>query len=368
MTFDKEKLKYRAVTYSTSDKPMSITEQTISLIKQADGSFDLPSNTILVKVHSAALNPLDLVLYNSSNRLFSYYNDQQGVGRDYSGTIVAIGDVAAKKTDFCIGDNVCGMYTHILGKGTVSEYVLLDAMSVSDSSVVTVPKNLSLNEAAAWPLVLGTALAMTQGRIKIGSDAKVLVLGGSTAVGRFCIQLCKNHFKAGEVIATCSSSSAPIIREMGADDTIDYTRYPSIEGQVLQAAESGKFDIILDCCGNGDLFASMPKILKPKSHYVTIAGDKKFKYSKVSLFNNIMPTLKPIFRMLLSSIGLTSYSFTITGVRPGKQWAELGKQLIEDEKVKITVDSVHQFENFLDAIERMESQRASGKIIIELDV
>ena len=101
---------------------------------------------------------------------------------------------------------------------------------------------------------------------------------------------------------------------------------------------------------------------------MTIAGDKKFKYSKVSLFNNIMPTLKPIFRMLLSSIGLTSYSFTITGVRPGKQWAELGKQLIEDEKVKITVDSVHQFENFLDAIERIESQRASVKIIIELYV
>ena len=367
MTFEEENLKYRAVTYSTSDKPMSITEQTISLMKNADGSFDLPSNTILVKIHSSALNPLDLVLYNSSNRLFSYFNDKMGVGRDYSGTIVAIGDVAAKKTDFCIGDNVCGMYTHICGKGTISEYVLLDATSVSDSSVVTVPKNLSMNEAAAWPLVLGTALKMTQGRIKIGSNAKVLVLGGSTAVGRFCIQLCKNYFKAGEIVATCSSSSASLVREMGADDTIDYTKYPSIEKQVLQAAGSDKFDIILDCCGNNDLFASMPKILKSKSHYVTIAGDKKFKYSDVSVFNNIMPTVRPIFRMLLSSIGLLSYSFTITGVMPGKQWAELGKQLIEDEMIKITIDSVHDFENFHDAIKRMESQKANGKIIIQID-
>lgn len=367
MTFDTENLKYRAVTYSTGDKPMSITEQTLSLIKQADGSFDLPQNKILVKVHSASLNPLDLVLYNSSNRFFSCYNDQQGLGRDYSGTIVAIGEVAAFKTNFSIGDNICGMYTHILGKGTVSEYVLLDATSNADSSVVKVPKNLSMNESAAWPLVLGTALAMTQGRIKIGSDPKVLVLGGSTAVGRFCVQLCKNYFNASEVIATCSSSSAPIVREMGADGTIDYTKYPSIEEQVLQAAGSGKFDIILDCCGNNDLFGSMENILKPKAHYVTIAGDKKFKYANVSLFNNVMPTLKPICRMILSLIGLKSYSFTITGVTPGKQWAELSKQLIEEEKVKITIDSVHQFENFQDAVKRMESQRASGKIIIQLD-
>ncbi len=74
------------------------------------------SNKILVKVHSASLNPLDLVCITRPNRLFSYYNDQQGVGRDYSGTIVAIGDVAAKETKFSIRDNICGMYTHILGK------------------------------------------------------------------------------------------------------------------------------------------------------------------------------------------------------------------------------------------------------------
>ncbi|CUM50082.1 unnamed protein product [Debaryomyces tyrocola] len=147
---------------------------------------------------------------------------------------------------------------------------------------------------------------------------------------------------------------------MGEDDTIDYTKYPSIEEQVLQAAGSGKFGVILDCCSNNDLFASMPKILMSKSHYVTTAGDKKFKCSNVSLFNNIMPTLKPIFRMLLSSMRLISYSFAITGVKPGKQWVELGKQLIEDGKIKITVDSVHHFETFMTL---SKEWRVKGRVV-----
>mmetsp|Transcript_5664 Transcript_5664/g.6701 ORF Transcript_5664/g.6701 Transcript_5664/m.6701 type:complete len:372 (+) Transcript_5664:1112-2227(+) len=369
MEFKTDQLTYKAVTYSSNADPMAIKEQSIQLVKQGDGSYNLPSNNILVKVHSAALNPVDLVLYNSSYRLLSYYNSNQGIGRDYSGTIEAIGEVAAKKTDFRVGDKVCGLYRHVFGKGTVSEYILLDATSVNDSAVVPIPKNLSMNEAAAWPLVLGTALTMTQGRIKPNSNAKVLVLGGSTAVGRFCIQLCKNYFKAGEIIATCSSSSAPIVREMGADDTIDYTRYRSLEGPVVQAAGSGKFDIILDCCGNSDLFSSMSKILKPKSegsYYVTIAGDSKYRYSDVTLFSILIPTLLAIFRMIFSLIGFNSYNFAFAAVKPEKEWAETGRKLIEGDKVKVSIDSIHPIENFYDAIKKLESQRANGKLVVQI--
>lgn len=370
MDFKADQLNYKAVTYSSNAEPMTITEQSIPLVKQADGSYNVPPNKILVKVHSAALNPVDLILYRSASKVLSYYNSQQGVGRDYSGTIVAIGEVAVKKTDFSVGDNICGFYRHILGKGTVSEYILLDGTSVKDSAVVPVPRNVSMNEAAAWPLVLGTALTMTQGRIEVGSNAKVLVLGGSTAVGRFCIQLCRNHFKASEIIATCSSSSAPIVKGFGADNTIDYTRYRSLDGPVIQAAGSGKFDLILDCCGNDDLLSSMSKILKPKSegsHYVTIAGDNKYRYSDVSLFSILIPTLFAIFRMLLSMLGLNSYNFSFAAVNPEKQWAETGKQLIEEEKVQVSVDSVHPVENFYDAIKKLQSQRANGKVVIQID-
>lgn len=368
MELETDQLNFNAITYSSNDKPMAISKQSISLAKQADGSYNVPPNKILVKVHSAALNPIDLVLYNSAFKVLSYYNSQQGIGRDYSGTIVAIGEVAAKKTDFSIGDKVCGMYTHILGNGTVSEYVLLDW--TSDLSVVPVPKNLSMNEAAAWPLVLGTALTMTQGRIEVGSNAKVLVLGGSTAVGRFCIQLCRNHFKASEIIATCSSSSAPIVKGFGADNTIDYTRYRSLDGPVIQAAGSGKFDLILDCCGNDDLFSSMSKILKPKSkgsHYVSIAGDTKVSYSGASILSLILPSIMIMFRILMNLLGLSSYNYTVLLLEPEKQWAELGRQLIEEEKVKISIDSVYPVENFYDAIKKVESQRANGKVIVQMN-
>ena len=370
MDFKADQLNYKAVTYSSNAEPMTITEQSIPLVKQADGSYNVPPNKILVKVHSAALNPVDLILYRSASKVLSYYNSQQGVGRDYSGTIVAIGEVAAKKTDFSVGDNICGFYRHILGKGTVSEYILLDGTSVKDSAVVPVPRNVSMNEAAAWPLVLGTALTMTQGRIEVGSNAKVLVLGGSTAVGRFCIQLCRNHFKASEIIATCSSSSAPIVKGFGADNTIDYTRYRSLDGPVIQAAGSGKFDLILDCCGNDDLFSSMSKILKPKSkgsHYVSIAGDTKVSYSGASILSLILPSIMIMFRILMNLLGLSSYNYTVLLLEPEKQWAELGRQLIEEEKVKISIDSVYPVENFYDAIKRVESQRANGKVIVQMN-
>lgn len=365
MTFQTDHLNYNAVTYSSRDTPMSINEKSISLVMQADGSFNVPPTKILVKVHSASLNPIDLVLYHSANTMLSYFNSQQGVGRDYSGTIVAIGEKAAKKTDFTVGQKVCGMYNHVFGPGTVSEYILLDGLNKADSPVVPVPENISMNEAAAWPLVLGTALTMIQGRIESG--AKVLVLGGSTAVGRNCIQLCKNYFDAAEVIATCSSQSAPIVREMGADATIDYTKYRSLDGPVIEAAKSGKFDLILDCCGNGDLFPHMSKILKPKLHYVTIAGDKKFNYSNESLVSSAMSSIISFFRVVLSSLRLNSHNYTYVMVQPDKKWAELGKQLIEEEKVKIYVDSVHPLENFYDAIKKMESQRASGKVIVQIE-
>src|SRR5699024_669659 len=154
------------------------------------------------------------------------------------------------------------------------------------------------------------------------------------------IQLCKNYFDAAEVIATCSSQSAPIVREMGADATIDYTKYRSLDGPVLEAANSGKFDLILDCCGNGDLFAHMSKILKPKLHYVTITGYKKFNYSNVSLVSSAMSSILAFFRVVLSFFGLNSHNYSYVLVPPDKKWAELSKQLIEEKKVKIYVDSV----------------------------
>lgn len=103
MDFKTDQLNYKAVTYSSNAEPMTITEQSIPLVKQTDGSYNLPPNKILVKVHSAALNPVDLILYKSASKVLSYYNSQQGVGRDYSGTIVAIGEVAAKKPTLVSG-------------------------------------------------------------------------------------------------------------------------------------------------------------------------------------------------------------------------------------------------------------------------
>lgn len=177
---------------------------------------DLPNpaaNQIVVKTAAIGVNDPDVVL-RSNGPFPTMPKDIKPVlphslGQDFSGVVTEIGD---KVTRFAVGDHVVGMSY----MNTYSEYILLD-----DSAVVaTVPKNLDLVPLGGFYLGVATAYAATirDGQAKAGQ--KILIHGAAGGVGSKAVQLAKST--GAYVIATGTAEQADYMKQLGADETIDY--------------------------------------------------------------------------------------------------------------------------------------------------
>ncbi|CAH2350667.1 protein Yim1p [[Candida] railenensis] len=374
MTLTSPNLTFKSLSYSSNREKISIGEDTIQLVANKDGTYDVPEKKILVRVHSAALNPVDMILYNSAHPILSYFFGKQGIGRDYSGTIEKIGAVAGKKFDFKVGDEVCGLYRHPFGKGTCSEYILIDP--AVDKAIGLKPKNLTMEEASSWPLVYGTAESMlgvrtAKNKPKFNKESKVLIIGASTSVGRYLLQICSKKYHMRDIVAVCSPKSEQAVRELGATSIIDYTKLSKDQGGIYPPAQelavSGKFDMILDCVGNSDFLddTRMDHTLKSNGDYVTICGDDKNEYGSNSMLNS-MKNLDPLFRMIRKFFGWLPYSYQLVFTEPEKEWIDSGIEGFEDGSLQVQIDSVYEFIDYEKAIERLNSNRATGKVVIKI--
>lgn len=359
-------MQYRALKYKDR-RAFFIKEETLDAAQNPDSSFVVASSKILVKVHSAALNPIDVMLKNAATPYL--FSADKGFGLDYSGDVVGIGKDAAAKTGLKVGSKVCGMNQHIFGPGTVSDYTLVDPFVKSGASIQPIPPNITYQEAAAYPLVLGTAESMCSGIHPENAKKKFLVLGAGTTLGKLVIQLAKNVYGATEVVATCSPNSENLVRELGADSIIDYTKVKSILLPVLESvAESGRFDVILDCCGNGDLFPEIHNVLQSREEfgfYTSIIGDVKPKFTE-SYFTSMFHQVFGGLRALRSSLGFLCFYYTMTMIDGSKPWPPKCAQYVADGKVKIAIDSEYSFEDYQKAVDRITSNKAAGKVIINL--
>ncbi|KAG7465945.1 hypothetical protein MATL_G00159600 [Megalops atlanticus] len=229
-------------------------------------------NEVIVKVHAAGLNPIDLSMrggYGAAT--LSMKRDPLNImqtgsefplilGRDVSGVIMECGlDVGYFKP----GDEVWAAIPP-WKQGSLAEFVV-----VSGNEVSLKPKSLSHTEAAVIPYVAATAwsaLVNTGGLNKDNCAKKrILIIGASGGVGTFAIQMVKAW--GGHVTATCSQNAEGLVRGLGADHVVDYTT-GDVAGQ-LKALE--KFDLILDNVG-GDTEKWALGLLKPWSgaKYVTL--------------------------------------------------------------------------------------------------
>ena len=170
-------------------------------------------NQILVRVRAAALNPLDLTIRTP---LWIRFITGRGkpketrLGVDYAGTIEAVGKAV---TDFKPGDEVFG------GKiGAYSEYVC----AVPDRAVMLKPANVTFEQAASVPVAALTALQGLRDKGHIQPGQKVLINGASGGVGTFAVQIAKSF--GAEVTAVTSGRNVDLVRSIGADHVIDYTK------------------------------------------------------------------------------------------------------------------------------------------------
>ncbi|WP_128435984.1 NAD(P)-dependent alcohol dehydrogenase [Streptomyces cyaneus] len=219
--------------------------------------FDTPVPTadeVLVRVHAASVNAYDWHLMHGDPKIarlvFGITRPKARVrGRDFAGRVEAVdsGVMGLKPGDEVFGE----------ADGAFAEFVC-----AKDSMVGPKPANLTFEQAAAIPLAGNTALIGLRdvGRVQRGQT--VLVNGASGGVGTFAVQLAKAY--GAEVTAVCSTRNVDLVRSLGADHVIDYTREDFTRG-------ARQYDVVLDLVGNHSL-AEFRRAVTPTGTLVLSGG------------------------------------------------------------------------------------------------
>jgi NADPH:quinone reductase-like Zn-dependent oxidoreductase len=210
---------------------------------------------VVVKVHAASLNPLDRYYTRGVPYLMRLdagigHPKEPRLGVDYAGTVVAAG---VGVTRFRVGDKVFG------GKqGALAEYVSV----LETGPVVPKPGNLTFEQAAAIPVAAVTALQALRDKAAVKPGQRVLINGASGGVGTFAVQIARAL--GAEVTGVCSTGNVEMVRSLGAQHVIDYTRE-----DFTTAAE--RYDVVIDNVGNRSL-GEIRRVMKPDGRYVVTGG------------------------------------------------------------------------------------------------
>jgi NADPH:quinone reductase-like Zn-dependent oxidoreductase len=204
----------------------------------------------LVKVSAAGINPLDTMVRNGEFKRLLRYQTPFVLGHDVAGVVTRVGSAVR---DLQVGDEVYAR-PRDLRIGTFAEYIAIDQDDVAPK-----PAPLTLHEAAAVPLVSLAAWQALVDRAHVQPGQKVLVHAGSGGLGSTVIQLAK-HLGA-TVATTASRKNADLVRGLGADVVVDYTKEDFAD--VLSG-----YDVVLDSLGGENLEKSLT-VLKPG------AGDRR---------------------------------------------------------------------------------------------
>jgi NADPH:quinone reductase-like Zn-dependent oxidoreductase len=302
----------------------------------------IDGDQVLVEVRAAAVNPADWHLIRGVPYIARL---QVGLrrprftvpGSDFAGVVAAVGPAVATLKP---GDEVYGT-TFMAGFGAFAEKV-----AVPERLVTRRPGNVSDEEAAAVPLAASTALQALRDHGKVRPGQKVLIIGASGGVGTYAVQLAK-HLGA-EVTAVCSTANVELVRNLGADHTIDYTAQ-----DITATAE--RYDLVLQVAGT--LRASrLRRVLLPTGTLVQISGDSP---------NRVVGPIGRIVagRLLALVVRQTITSFT---VRPDRDDLDLLAELIENGTLRTQIDRTYALGQLAEALERVESGRARGKVTVTL--
>lgn len=346
----------------TGGYPASLHQTTISveprtnLTNQATTIKD--KCPLVVKVHAAALNPVDIQMQNLPSHQYPWsatYNTEKGTGCDFAGTVLE-----GATSGFQAGDAICGVTlspSKNPNSGALSEIAEFDpAMTVA----VSKPPGWSFEQAAAVPLVWLTAKACVESVapfVDASTQKRVAVLGGSSATGIYSILLAKK--KGWKVITTSSGRNREFVTgTLGADEHVDYTT-TDVRAGVAKFAPVA----VIDCVGGTECIR-----LPSSKRYSTIVGDKTGRSSMGGPYTyyDIWAPVRAAtqwFRWARGQAGLgESYDVIILGMK--KEWLEEATATLAPEQC--FVDSVHSFDEVKAAFERLSTGRARGKVVVKI--
>ena len=208
---------------------------------------------ILIQVSAAGVTPTEKTWYPTSHHADGTGRSKAIPGHEFSGTVAGLG---AGAIGYSLGDAVFG-FNDWFAEGATAEFCL-----TKPSNLSLKPSSLSHTEAASVPIGLLTAWQGLCIRAKLQKGERVLIHGGAGAVGLFAVQLAKSQ--GAYVIATSSKANLDFLKQLGANEVIDYRERPF--------EEAGSVDVIFDTVGGETLDRSWG-LLKPGGRLVTIAGN-----------------------------------------------------------------------------------------------
>lgn len=293
-------------------------------------------NEVLVKIHAATVNRTDIAFRKPDhflNRLFNglFNPKKQILGTEFSGVIEAIGNHV--KT-FKVGGQVFGINT--MAFGTHAEFVCIP----EHKSLALKPNNMSHEEAAA--VCEGFIFANNYLKcIDFSSSPSILINGATGSIGSAALQLA-NYYGAKQITAVCNSKNIELIKSLGANNVIDYTKEDFTQTNY-------QFNVILDAVGKSTFF-KCKKLLKRGGIYFS---------------SELGPYSQNIFLALLTAL-FSSRKVKFPIPTDSKKDIEFLKDMIEAGKYKAIIDKIFPLSQIVEATTFVESGEKTGNVVIRI--
>jgi NADPH:quinone reductase-like Zn-dependent oxidoreductase len=323
----------KAIVYRCYGTPEVLKLENIAKPAPAD-------DRVLVKVHAASVNPLDWHYMQGKPYVMRAgvgvgKPDSILMGADFAGTVESVGKSV---TRFKPGDEVYGDRD-----GAFGEYVSVR----ENGAIATKPGNMTMEQAAAVPVAGLTALQALRDKGKVQAGQKVLINGASGGVGTFAVQIAKTY--GADVTGVCSTRNVAMVKSIGADHVIDYTKEDFTQGSV-------RYDLIIDNVGNHTL-SEYRHVLTPNGALVMVGGP-----SDNSWLGPLTTSVKAYF---VSPFVKQKMIFMLA--QENKDDLNVLSDLMQAGKLTPVIDRRYPLAETAQAISYLEQGHAKGKVIITVD-
>lgn len=290
-------------------------------------------NEILIKIHATSVSSGDARIRRADpiiiRLIFGFKKPRKSIlGVVIAGEVEAIGKSVS---NYKIGDQVFGSTG--MKFGAHAEYIALP----DDAILAAKPQSMSYEEAAAIPFG-GTAALHFLKEANVQQNQKVLIYGASGALGTLAVQLAKNY--GAEVTAVCSSSNISLVKSLGADKVIDYTKEDfSVNGE--------KYDVFFDTVGKSSMKKSLKSLKNGGQLLLASAG-------MLSIMGGSIASLF-MSKKIVSGI-----------IKESVEDMNFFKQLIEEEKIKAVIDRIYTLKQITEAHSYVDKGHKQGNVVISV--